>query len=127
AVGQASDMTKFAPKSHLTAIIDDWNSYYVARTKAVLDGTWKSEDVWGGLNTGMIAMAAYNPAIPKDVVALAKQAEADIKSGKRHPFQGPVRNQAGKVVIAEGKTADDGMLLSMDWYVEGVQGKLPGK
>ncbi|MDE0174855.1 MAG: BMP family ABC transporter substrate-binding protein [Defluviicoccus sp.] len=127
AVGQASDMTKFAPKSHLTAIIDDWNNYYVARTKAVLDGTWKSQDVWQGLNTGMIAMAPYNPAIPKDVVALAMQAEADIKSGKRHPFQGPVRNQAGKVVIPKGKAADDKMLLSMDWYVEGVQGKLPGK
>ena len=31
------------------------------------------------------------------------------------------------MVIPEGKTADDKMLLSMDWYVEGVQGKLPGK
>ena len=113
-------MTKFAPKAHLTAIIDNWDSYYVARAKAVLDGTWKSEDVWDGLKPGMVE-------IPKDVVALAKRAEADIKSGKRHPFQGPVRNQAGKVVIPEGKTADDKMLLSMDWYVEGVQGKLPGK
>ena len=127
AVGQASDMTKFGAKAHLTAIVDDWDSYYVARTKAVLDGTWKSQDVWLGLKPGMVVMAPYNPAIPKDVVALATQAVADIKSGKRHPFQGPVRNQAGKVVIPKGKVAEDKMLLSMDWYVEGVQGKLPGK
>ena len=93
----------------------------------MLDGSWKSQDVWLGLKPGMVVMAPYNPAIPKDVVALAKQAEADIKSGKRHPFQGPVRDQAGKVVIPKGKMAEDKMLLSMDWYVEGVQGKLPGK
>ena len=93
AVGQASDMTRFGSKAHLTAIVDVWDDYYVARTKAVLDGTWKSEDTWTGLKEGMLEMAPYNPGIPADVIALAKQAEADIKSGKRHPFQGPVHNQ----------------------------------
>ena len=76
--------------------------------------------------TARLALSHIRKTFP-GVVAMARQAEADIKSGKRHPFQGPVRNQAGKVVIPEGKAADDKMLLSMDWYVEGVQGKLPGK
>ena len=124
-VGQASDMTRFGPKAHLTAIIDVWDDYYVARARAALDGTWKSEDTWTGLKAGMLEMAAYNPKIPADVIALAKQAEADIKSGKRHPFQGPIYNQEGKLVVPEGKTVDDKALLSMDWYVKGVQGKLP--
>ena len=124
-VGQASDMTRFGPKAHLTAIIDVWDDYYVARARAALDGTWKSEDTWTGLKAGMLEMAAYNPKIPADVVALARQAEADIKSGKRHPFQGPIYNQEGKLVVPKGKTVDDKALLSMDWYVKGVQGKLP--
>ena len=124
-VGQASDMTKFGPKAHLTAIVDVWDSYYIQRTKAVLDGTWKSTDTWGGLKDGMLAMAPYNPALPKDVVAKAKQAEKDIISGKLHPFAGPIKNQAGKVVIPAGKTASDKQLLSMNWYVEGVLGRLP--
>ena len=125
AVGQASDMTRFGSKAHLTAIVDVWDDYYVARTKAVLDGTWKSEDTWTGLKEGMLEMAPYNPGIPADVIALAKQAEADIKSGKRHPFQGPVHNQEGKLVVPAGGTVSDKALLSMDWYVKGVQGKLP--
>ena len=125
AVGQASDMTHFGPKSHLTAIVDVWDSYYVARAKAVLDGTWKSQDTWDGLKAGMLEMADYNPKIPAGVVAKAKTLENDIRSGKVHSFQGPIRNQAGKLVVAAGKRVSDKELLSMNWYVEGVQGKLP--
>ena len=125
AVGQASDNSKFAPKAQLTAIIDDWNGYYVARAKAVLDGTWASEDTWGGLKSGMVAMAAYNEAIPANVIALAKAAEQGIIDGSVHPFAGPIVNQEGKEVIPAGKNLDDGVLLGMDWYVQGVQGKLP--
>lgn len=124
-VGQSSDMTRFGPKSHLTAIVEDWNGYYVDRVKAVLDGTWKPIDTWGGIKSGMVELAPYNPAIPADVVTLADQIKADIVSGKRHSFQGPVKDQSGKVVIPEGKTATDEQILKMDWYVEGVQGKVP--
>ncbi len=125
AVGQASDMRRFAPKAQLTAIIDNWDGYCIARTRAVLDGSWESSDTWGGLKDGMVEMAPYNEAIPADVVAKAKAAEEGIKSGAVHPFTGPIKNQAGKVVVAAGKRLSDEELLKMDWYVEGVQGKLP--
>ena len=49
AFGQDSEMIKFGPKAQLTSIIDTWAPYYISRVKAELDGTWKSEDTWGGL------------------------------------------------------------------------------
>lgn len=125
AVGQASDMSKFGPKAHMTTIIDDWSPYYISRTKAVLDGTWESIDTWGGFDSGMVAMGEYNSALPSDVVAEAMAAEAAIKSGSLHPFTGPIADQSGKVMIADGATADDGMLLGMNWYTEGVIGDVP--
>lgn len=125
AIGQASDMSKFAPKSHMTAIVDVWDHYYVDRTRAVIEGTWKSEDTWDGLKEGMLEMSPYNEALPADVIAMAKQEVEDIKSGKSHPFAGPIKDQSGKIVVKEGETLDDKALLTMDWYVEGVQGKLP--
>ncbi len=125
AVGQASDMTKFGPKSHLTAIVDVWDNYYVSRAKAVLDGSWTSGDTWGGLKQGMLAMAPYNTAIPAEVRAMAKKAQAGIIAGAVHPFAGPIRDQMGVEKLPAGKNLDDGALLSMNWYVEGVQGKLP--
>ncbi|MDP7623473.1 MAG: BMP family ABC transporter substrate-binding protein [Rhodospirillales bacterium] len=125
AVGQASDMVSFGPKAQLTAIIDNWNAYYIRRTKAVLDGTWKSQDTWGGFKAGMVSMAPYNKAIPADVVALAEKAKNGIIAGTVHPFTGPIKNQAGKIVVPAGKNADDGMLLGMNFYVEGVDGTIP--
>ncbi|WP_211100192.1 BMP family ABC transporter substrate-binding protein [Azospirillum halopraeferens] len=125
AVGQSSDMTRFGPKAHLTAIVDDWNGYYIDRVKAVLDGTWQPIDTWGGLKDKMLFMAPYNPAIPGDVVEMVEKTRVDIMEGRRHSFDGPVKDQSGKVVIAEGKHASDEEILKMDWFVEGVVGKLP--
>ena len=125
AVGQASDMVKFGAKAHLTAIVDVWDSYYVERTKAAMDGSWESQDTWEGFNAGLVEMSDYNSALSEDIVAMAKQAEADITAGKLHPFSGPIKNQAGEQVIGAGEMLSDEQLLSMDWYVEGVQGDLP--
>ncbi|MBX2881604.1 MAG: BMP family ABC transporter substrate-binding protein, partial [Granulosicoccus sp.] len=123
--GQASDMAAFAPNAQLTSIIDDWDSYYVERTRAAMEGTWESTDTWAGIDSGMVAFPDYGPAVPDDVKAAADVVRDGIVDGSLHPFQGPIRNQAGEVVVAEGEVADDGVLLGMDFYVEGVQGSLP--
>ena len=123
--GQASDMHSFAPTAQLTSIVDNWNSYYIDRTQAVIDGNWETDDTWGGLNDGMVEMSAYADSLPEDVKADAMATEAAIKNGELHPFAGPVKNQAGEVMVPEGENASDEMLLGMDWYVEGVDGKLP--
>ncbi|QAB15958.1 BMP family ABC transporter substrate-binding protein [Hydrogenovibrio thermophilus] len=123
--GQASDMKAFAPKAQLSAIIDDWSGYYIDQVKAVMDGNWKSEDTWGGLKSGMVSIAPFSEAVPKDVVALANKTIDDIKSGKTHPFQGPLKNQDGKLMVPEGEHLSDKVLLGMDWYVDGVEGRLP--
>ncbi len=122
--GQASDMHKFAPDNQLTAIVDNWNDYYIARTKAVMDGKWESQDVWGGFAANMVNMAPYTN-LPDDIVAMAKQTTADIASGKLHPFMGPIRKQDGSEVIGEGESLSDEVLLGMNYYVEGVEGDLP--
>ncbi|MEZ5931484.1 MAG: BMP family ABC transporter substrate-binding protein [Alphaproteobacteria bacterium] len=125
AFGQASDMAKFAPKAQLTAIVDHWDEYYVERTKAVMDGSWESADVWYGLKQGMVEMAPYGPGVPADVAAAADAVKQGIIDGSIHPFAGPINNQAGEQVVAEGETVSDEDLLKMDWYVEGVQGTIP--
>jgi len=125
AFGQASDMKAFAPKAQLTAIVDDWDPYYIERTRAVMEGTWKSHDVWYGLKEGMVQMAPYGDAVPQEVRDAADAVKNAIIDGSLHPFQGPIRNQAGEVVVAEGEVVSDKDLLGMNWYVEGVQGELP--
>jgi len=125
AFGQASDMIKFGPQTQLTSIIDDWAPYYVERVKAVADGSWKQVDIWHGLKEGNVAMAPYTN-MPEDVAKMAAETEAKIKSGEFHPFTGPVKKQDGSDWLKEGEVADDGTLLGMNFYVQGVDDKLPG-
>ncbi|MCV6547192.1 MAG: BMP family ABC transporter substrate-binding protein [Cohaesibacter sp.] len=124
AFGQASDMIKFGPKSQLTAIVDDWSEYYVNRVQALLDGKWESTDTWGGFAEKMVVMAPYTN-IPADVADMAKKTAAAIESGELHPFKGPIFKQDGSQAIKEGEILDAGTLLGMNWYVKGVDDKLP--
>jgi basic membrane protein A len=123
--GQASDMERFAPKAQLTAIVDNWSDYYVARTKAVLDGTWKSEDTWGGLASGMVVMSPYKN-MPDDVKKLAQETESVIRSGSLNPFKCPVTRQDGALVECKGGAAlSDEQVLGMIFYVKGIDDRLP--
>src|SRR5215510_407551 len=127
AFGQDSDMIKFGPKSQLTAIVDNWEPYYEQRARDVLAGKWKSEDTWGGLKSKLVVMAPYTN-MPDDVKALAEKTEAAITNGSLHPFKCPVVDQSGKAVECKGGDhLDDGQILSMNFYVKGIDDKVPGK
>jgi basic membrane protein A and related proteins len=123
AFGQSTDMAKFATGSQLSASTDVWGPYYIKRIGDVLDGTWKSTDTWGGFDTGMLAMSPFTN-MPEDVAALATSTEEDIKSGKNKVFVGPISDQSGTVKVPAGTTMDDAALSSMQWLVQGVDGKL---
>ncbi len=125
AIGQASNMMAFGPKAQLTALVNNWGDYYIARIKAVMDGTWKSTDTWGGLGAGMLNIAKMNARVPADVQKMAAKAQADIASGKFHPFTGPLNKQDGKPFLKAGEKIADGALSGMNFYVQGIEGSLP--
>ena len=125
AFGQAFDQITAGPNSQLTAIVDTWGPYYVERIKMVIDGTWKGgESTWHGLKEGNLAMAPYTN-MPDDVKAMAMETEAKIRSGELKPFTGPITKQDGTEWLKAGESADDGTLLGLNFYVKGVDDKLP--
>jgi basic membrane protein A len=123
--GQASDMSEYAPMPRVSSIIDNWGPYYIARTKAVMDGTWTSDSTWDGIGAGMVGIGEITNAVPADVKASAEALRDAIAAGEVHPFTGPVNKQDGSVWLADGETADDGTLLGMNFYVEGIEGDIP--
>ncbi len=127
AFGQDSDMIKFGPKTQLTSIIDNWTPYYDERVKAELAGKWTSGDTWGGLKSKLVVMAPYTN-MPDNVKKMAMDTEAAIVAGTLHPFKCPVVAQDGKTVECKnGKNLEDGQILGMNFYVKGVDDKIPGK
>jgi basic membrane protein A and related proteins len=104
----------------MTAIVDNWSPHYVKSIKAVMDGSWKSTQVWSGMAEGEVVMAPFTN-LPEDVAKMAAETADAIKTGKLNPFGGKITKQDGTVV----ETVDDGMILGMNWYVKGIDDKLP--
>ncbi|MBV1863682.1 MAG: BMP family ABC transporter substrate-binding protein [Rhodobacteraceae bacterium] len=125
AFGQASDMGQFGPNARLTSIIDNWDPYYIARVKAVMDGTWSSTDTWDGIKEGMVGIVDFSDKVPADVAASAGAIRDALSAGTMHAFTGPINKQDGSVWLADGETADDGTLAGMNFYVEGIEAELP--
>jgi basic membrane protein A and related proteins len=119
--GQGADMTRFAPKTHLTAIEDIWGPYYISRAKAMLEGSWQTDDAWWGMKEGTVVISPYSKAMPDNVRAAADKVIAGWKDGSYDVFTGPIMDQSGKERIAKGDRMKDADLAVIDWYVKGVQ------
>ena len=123
--GQASDMDEFKDGPRVSSIIDDWAPYYIARTKAVMDGTWETMSTWDGIGAGMVGIGEITDKVPANVKAEALAMKAALADGSYHAFTGPINKQDGSAWLAEGETADDGTLAGMNFYVEGIEGEIP--
>ncbi len=126
AVAYHSDMRKVAPDAQIVAVTHHWGSYYAQRARAVLDGSWKPVEVWGGVKEGMIRVGDFGPRVPKAVQDEVLARQLDIASGKLQVFRAvaDVRDNEGKLVVAKGQSLRDDQILAMNWLAEGVQGRV---
>ncbi len=123
--GQASDMAEYKPSPRVSSIIDNWGPYYVDRVQAVMDDTWESGSTWHGIADGMVVIGEMTDAIPEEIRTEAQDLADSIAEGEYHPFTGPINRADGSAWLAEGEIADDGTLLGMNFYVEGIDAQLP--
>ncbi|MFZ0725386.1 MAG: BMP family ABC transporter substrate-binding protein [Desulfobacterales bacterium] len=123
-IGYNSDMSKFAPRSHLTAPIWNWAPFYIQTVEQVRQGTWQSESIWWGMKEGIVDLAPFGPMVPEDVQQKVLAEKAAIVSGTAPLFAGPVTDQSGKIQVPAGRMATDEELLSMKYFVKGVIGTL---
>ena len=124
AVAYHSDMRKIAPDAQIIAVTHQWGDYYTRRAKAVLDGRWKTGTVWGGVKEGMVRAGDFGPKVPKAVQEEVLARQKDIAAGKLRPFAWPIEDNEGKAVVAKGAALTDEQILSMNFLVSGVSGKL---
>ena len=132
--GQSSDMKAFAPKAQLFSSVNNWGPYYISKIKQMMDGTWSTGEgpdhwagnTWVGMADDYLVLSPFEN-MPSDVAAAAAKAAADIKSGKNKIFTGPIKDNSGKIRVPAGKTLNDGELFqTLDYYVDGISGKIPG-
>ncbi len=122
AIGYHSDMQVFAPEATLTSVVWDWSGLYKEVASEMTDGDWKSEQIWAGLNDGVVDLAPMSDKVPADVQALVKQRRAAIGDRTLRIFEGPIRDTKGDIRVPSGQLVSDADLLTMDYYVLGVEG-----
>ena len=121
-VAYNSDMSAFAPNAHLTAPVWDWSNRYAQIIEQAADGTYSGGSWWGSMADGVVALAPIADDVPGDVQAAVADSQQAIIDGELHVFSGPIHDQDGNVAVAAGETMDDGAMLGMSWFVEGVIG-----
>ncbi len=124
-IGYDTDMRSFAPNSFLTAPIWNWAAFYTKIAQEVHEGTWKSEQIWWGMKEGLVKLADFSDKVPAATKADVEKKANAIIAGTFHPFAGPIVDQDGKTVVAAGAIPSDADLLSMNYFVAGVQGTIP--
>jgi basic membrane protein A len=121
-IGYNTDMRETAPNAYMTAPIWNWGPYYVEQVKAVQEGTFEAHSYWGGMNDAIVELAELTDLAPADAAAQVDAATAQILDGSFFVFEGPIKDQTGTVVVADGEKMADGDMLGMDWFVENVIG-----
>ena len=124
AVAYHSDMRKVAPDAQVLAVTHEWGDYYTRRARAVLDGSWKPGQVWGGIKEGMVRVGDFGPRVPQAVRDEVLARQRDIAAGRLRPFTGPIQDNEGQTVIPAGVALSDDQILGMNYLVAGVIGKV---
>lgn len=125
-VGYDSDQSENLGDIWLTASLYHWGPYYTQRVQAVADGTWETGDYYGNIEDGFVSLAPYGPQVSQETQDLIAQRTDELVSGDFYEFDGPLVDQDGEERVAEGESMDLGAILSMDWFIEGVEGDPTG-
>ena len=125
-VGYDSDAHKFAPKQWLTAAIYNWGPYYLRKTQAAMNGTWKTNFYYGNLKDKMVGLASYGPKVTAKTKAAIAAKKAALINGTFYEFAGPLYDQKGTLKIPKGKRMSLKDLYGMTWLVKGVIGSAKG-
>ncbi|MEJ1169633.1 BMP family ABC transporter substrate-binding protein [Variovorax sp. CCNWLW235] len=126
AFGWDSDMTAYGPKAHLASATINWAPYYIKATQDALDGKWATGQSWWGVKEGAIDIVSIAEDVPADIKTKVEEVKKGLKDGSFVIWKGPILGQDGKEVVAKDAVADDKFLSGVNFYVKGVEGKVPG-
>jgi simple sugar transport system substrate-binding protein len=129
AFGWDSDMTAYGPKAHLASAVINWGPYYIKATKEALDGSWKAgagAHSWWGVKEGAIDIVSIADDVPDETKAKVAEIKKGLADGSFSIWKGPIADNTGKVQVAKDTVADDKFLGGLNFYVKGVEGKVPG-
>jgi len=126
AFGWDSDMSAFAPGAHLASCVVNWGPYYEKAVNDVLGGTSAPAITQRGTREGTNAFVRIADVVPAAVKAEIGRRKAGLKDGSFAVFEGPIDDNTGQQRLAAGMRADDAFKRGIAFFVQGVEGRVPG-
>ena len=109
-----------------------WGRFYEQLIRAILDGTWKSDDTksakainyWWGMAENAIDIIS-SPWLPEGTKRLMELLTKTIRSGDFNPFSGVIYSQDKTIRNGENQTLSPDDIITMDWLSDNIIGEIP--
>lgn len=109
-----------------------WGRFYEQLIRAILDGTWKSDDTksakainyWWGMAENAIDIIS-SPWLPEGTKRLIELLAKTIRSGDFNPFSGVIYSQDKTIRNGENQTLSPDDIITMDWLSDNIIGEIP--
>lgn len=121
-VGKDVDISERAGDIWLTGVSWNWGPMMRDLVEEIQAGTWEPSHVRGDLSTGHVVLDPFGPRVPQDLADAVLSLRDEILDGAFDIWAGPIVNQAGDVIVAEGETLGMEAVETMDFLVQGVIG-----
>ena len=119
---QSIEARALAPKGWITGLGFTWAPFFKEVAISVMAGKFSAQAVYQGLGQ-MVAIAPFGASVPAEVQGLVNAAVTKVASGF-NPFTGPLKNNLGNTVLPPGASVGADQMGNMNWYVDGVIGKV---
>ncbi len=117
---------------NLATPIWHWGKFYERIIRNICNGSSEESaqkgksavNYWWGMSAEVIDVIC-SKAMPHGTYRLIEFLKNSIRAGAFHPFDGPIYAQEGVLRCKEGESLSPDEIITMDWLVENVMGKIP--
>ena len=121
--GYATSGYETIPDSYLTSPACDWATFFLNDAQRIIDGTWTGTNQWLGIADGLVDLCEMKN-LAEGTEEKVNAAIEGFKNGTLDIWAGEIMDNTGNVAVSNGATLTDGELLSMSWFVAGVNGSV---
>lgn len=118
---------------NLATPIWDWGKFYEKIVRNIFSGGSteidaqkgkKAVNYWWGMSADVIDVIC-SKSMPHGTSRLIEFLKSSIRAGAFYPFDGPIYAQGGVIRCEKGQSLGANEIITMDWLVESVIGKIP--